>query len=612
MRSKAVLISLMVCFAALLIRVSLAAPRLTYVVTTTADSGAGSLRQAILDANLTPDIDNIVFDIPGTPPFTILLESGLPVIYKDNGGLEINGGTRGSIIIDGSDTFNLFFSDGATLILKHLVLQNGASDEGGAVHNVDGFLTVEDTLIDSSTANLKGGGIYNLGGVASILNSTISNNSAEVGGGIYHDGYGLTVLQTEIIGNTAVGEEGGGGLALSFNFFGEGGTYIISSLILGNTTTNPTIGRGGGVHHINGTATIFNSTLSNNFSANATDTHGAGILVSGGTLNILNTTIADHDNPVNGDGLEVLGGTANVGNTIIANNADVNCAGNITNLGSNLEFPGSTCGFPVQDPLLLPLADNGGFTQTYALAENSPAVDAGNNTLVLPDFLDVDGDANPEEPFPFDQRGSIRISLSTVDIGAFEVFQGVPTPTPTAPAFGELLVNGHFEQAEWSGNPTGWTIKNGTGDKRKCSEDTDSDGIPDKIVAHSGECAFQFKGSAGERSKLQQTVDLTTLPLTQSSVLQVRAYVKAPGTPNAKLKLRIKYSDGTDTRKTVLEINAPTGIYTLLTADLGFASLALDNARVSFDNRAASGKLWIDDASLIVITGTPIIELPLP
>ena len=53
----------------------------TYTVTNTADSGAGSLRQAILDANAHPGTDTIAFSIPGAGVQTIAVPvTALPVI----------------------------------------------------------------------------------------------------------------------------------------------------------------------------------------------------------------------------------------------------------------------------------------------------------------------------------------------------------------------------------------------------------------------------------------------------------------------------------------------------------------------------------------------------
>ena len=103
---------------------------------------------------------------------------------------------------------------------------------------------------------------------------------------------------------------------------------------------------------------------------------------------------------------------------IVANNTGGNCDGSVSDGGTNLQFPGTTCGLSITsaDPLLGALADNGGPTQTMALGAGSPAIDA--NTEDCP-------------PPAIDQRGVARPQGAACDIGAFE-FQGVaPTPTPT-------------------------------------------------------------------------------------------------------------------------------------------------------------------------------------
>jgi len=65
----------------------------TFCVTTTADSGAGSLRQAITDSNTAGGANTIGFQIPGTGPQTITLTSQLPAINAN--------GTLTSLLIDG-------------------------------------------------------------------------------------------------------------------------------------------------------------------------------------------------------------------------------------------------------------------------------------------------------------------------------------------------------------------------------------------------------------------------------------------------------------------------------------------------------------------------------
>jgi hypothetical protein len=58
------------------------APGATFTVTNTDDSGPGSLRQAILDANASAGFDTIAFDIPGGGVHTITPLSALPVISE--------------------------------------------------------------------------------------------------------------------------------------------------------------------------------------------------------------------------------------------------------------------------------------------------------------------------------------------------------------------------------------------------------------------------------------------------------------------------------------------------------------------------------------------------
>ncbi len=51
----------------------------TFTVTNTNDSGIGSLRQAILDANASVGLDTVVFNIPGAGPHTIQPLAQLPI-----------------------------------------------------------------------------------------------------------------------------------------------------------------------------------------------------------------------------------------------------------------------------------------------------------------------------------------------------------------------------------------------------------------------------------------------------------------------------------------------------------------------------------------------------
>jgi hypothetical protein len=195
-----------------------------------------------------------------------------------------------------------------------------------------------------------------------------------------------------------------------------------------------TAGVGGGGILAFGTVTLTNSTVS----GNTAQFDGGGIFAgNGGTIR--NSTIAFNTAAGDGGGIFVFNGTIDIGNSIVAKNTAgtspdigsstvgtgyINAGNNLIGINTGFEatFPTGaligTASTPV-DPLLAPLANNGGATLTHALLTGSPAINAGNNALIPSGVTE-------------DQRGTgfPRIVFTTVDIGAFEV-QSTPTPTPT-------------------------------------------------------------------------------------------------------------------------------------------------------------------------------------
>jgi hypothetical protein len=154
---------------------------------------------------------------------------------------------------------------------------------------------------------------------------------------------------------------------------------------------------------------------------------GGGVMLGtghcGGVALIVGSTIAR-----NAIGILTNSWRAALRSTIVADSLLVDCAPffvfDIVSLGHNLDSDGS-CGLSdptdlsTVDPLLGPLADNGGPTPTHALLAGSPALDAippGDCTW------DDDGDpATPDVPLATDQRGAARPQGSARDIGAVEV-----------------------------------------------------------------------------------------------------------------------------------------------------------------------------------------------
>ena len=215
----------------------------TFDVTNTNNSGPGSLRQAIHDANNNPGADTITFAVA---------TNGVPIVLAglagedanasgdldilDNGDLTIQGNGATNTIIDGGVIDRVFHvcpgggcantvtfigvtirngsvTDGGGGIANSgtLNLQNctiGASslgnqaDYGGGIYNAAGTTTVDGSIVDTNTANY-GSGIFNLGTLKIQNGSVIIGNQADFGGGIYN-----AVGTTTVDGSTAQRQHG--------------------------------------------------------------------------------------------------------------------------------------------------------------------------------------------------------------------------------------------------------------------------------------------------------------------------------------------------------------------------------------------------------------------
>lgn len=199
----------------------------TFTVTTLADSGAGSLRQAMISANASPAADRITF-AAATNGGTITLASPLPVVSAAGGALEITGNGATRTTISGAGAWQqLAVAPGATVTLSGVTLTNGSGVSGGAIDN-RGTLTVRETIIRGNTAT-NGGGIYSLSGALILINSTVDGNAGVVGGGIFGARSTLTALNSTLSGNAAAT---GGGIYLI-----EGSALVLRNSILANSTS---------------------------------------------------------------------------------------------------------------------------------------------------------------------------------------------------------------------------------------------------------------------------------------------------------------------------------------------------------------------------------------
>jgi len=391
----------------------------TFTVTNTNDSGTGSLRDAITQANSVPNTaDTIVFSSLFNTPQTISLTSG-QINVTDSVTITGPGANlltvRRDATLPATTQFRIFNVGGTGVInvtMQGLTITGGnptgtvgrgTTGDGGGILLSDDNLTLDGVVVSGNTSGTEGGGIavQEIGGNLVIRNSTISGNTASgvpatggfggSGGGIYFAFRGSLFLENSTVsGNVSSGGEGGG---IYFYGFTAGGVTIRNSTISGNTAALA----GGGVtlnSVTSGQLLVQNSTITANTSNGGLG--GGGIAQSSGTSAVITVVSSIVSGNNNGSAPDILsGGTVNLNFSAVGSPTGFTpsaTSGNNLAFGANLN--------------LQPLANNGGPTRTHALGTGSLAINAGSNPLNL----------------PTDQRSSgfVRTSGTATDIGAFE------------------------------------------------------------------------------------------------------------------------------------------------------------------------------------------------
>ncbi len=455
------------------------------VVTNSADSGPGTLRSAITNA------DNgavITFD-PSLSGATITLSNTLTINTNLTidasalpGGFKISGNTNSRVFAVASNTVvtlnsltiqngnavntggGIYVGSGASLTLINCTLSGnsissvtaGGYGEGGGIYAASSAsLTLTNCALSGNHALWDGGGITVDGGTLTVNNSTFSSNSADFGGGIlvypgtFHiithstfsgnqaiDGgaiysYGtLTISGSTFSGNSASGQDhfdtgGGGGI------YAQDGTVTITSSTFSGNQADGFFG--GGIqaqyNSIRSTLTITSSTFSGNVAG-----YGGGIEIELGTLTVNDSTFSGNIAGYGyGGGMEVYGDTLTVnGSTFSGNSADYGggiyvdspaslaltntiVAGNTAAADTN-DISGSFSGannLTNSNPLLAPLGNYGGPTQTMPPLPGSPAIGAGSVAV---------------NTFTTDQRGYARTQNGLIDLGAVELQSPAANP----------------------------------------------------------------------------------------------------------------------------------------------------------------------------------------
>jgi hypothetical protein len=408
----------------------------TFQVINDNDSGAGSLRKAILDSDSDSVSDTITFaaSVGGR------IEVGGSPLPSINDPVQIEGPGADELTVDGNGAGTVFRirdvgSPYQEVGISGLTITGGSAYAGGGIYDGEllslypAELTITDCVVTGNKATHSGGGVYiDDGGSLTVNDSTISANEAldenGNGGGIsVTTTDGAKAVEVKVTGSTVRGNSTagyGGGVFLE----PESGIAIATSTIAGNRARKD--GAGIYVRDENGSISslsVGSSTISGNVSSGE-NARGGGLQLEGliGPTTITNSTISGNT-AENGGGifdLDVRYGPVTIANSTIAGNEATGASGGIdrqtrsgtplmklrsTIVGSNVapvapdlggdrfelshslisdtsgatvvtaSPPGSNrLNVPAQ---LGPLTDNGGPTLTMLPALASPAIDAG-------------------------------------------------------------------------------------------------------------------------------------------------------------------------------------------------------------------------------------------
>jgi hypothetical protein len=385
------------------------------------DGGPDTLRTVMMGAPA-----NAVIDLTQLPCDTIVLTQGTIDITNAGRSATVRGPGVDLLEIDGSQNGGIFHA--SQLRIENLTLTNGRvtgdAVAGGCIEaDVDVALVASRVTGCSAygVQSASGGGIfavYTIGLYSTeVTNNTVFATSGEAkGGGISANYLSAYIIDSTISGNVATGAGSRGG-----------GIYVLgSSQIVRSTIDNNVADKGGGWYCQQSffqpaNCRIQNSTVSGNIARDS----GGGLVAASPMAHIVidNSTISFNTAQLGHVGGALLSGTSQADVTlqssIFSNNAaggsdlaadldtDVTDLRTVSGGDDVLTTVGRIQPFPaiIADPLLAPLADNGGPTKTHALVPGSPAIDVGN---------DIAGLAT-------DQRGQARVSGAFADIGAYEL-----------------------------------------------------------------------------------------------------------------------------------------------------------------------------------------------
>jgi hypothetical protein len=369
------------------------------------DDGPGSLRAAVAT-------NAAIIDMTALACSTITLATG--EIFATVASVTFNGPTNHALTIDANHDQRVLVHNGAgTLTLDHVNLTNGSVGGGdllGGCVLAYGNMKLQNatisncTLTGGSVAAAEGGAVFVFHDLT-LNDSVLSGSVAQATGSARAYGGGAFVGGKLVMNRSAIRDNTESASAGS-----AGGAYVGGDAQLYAATISGNIAALDGGLVVVGNATINNSTISTNSSSLVGGVYAIGSLVLDNSTVALNS----HTSIKFGAGIYAKAGMI-AHSSIVANNmcttsgqhCEVQCNSCLVT-GSNNLIMGANGALPpgtiVVDPVLGPLADNGGSTRTHALLSGSPAIDNGSNI----------------HDFPLDQRGYSRNLGNAPDIGAFE------------------------------------------------------------------------------------------------------------------------------------------------------------------------------------------------
>jgi predicted outer membrane repeat protein len=372
----------------------------TITVSNLNDSGPGSLRQAILDANDNGGgSDDIVFasglsgtiDVGSTDGSGLYPGTAMNIQGPGAGQITLRGtGGVDYVVYTGLDFGGYDANPGDPITISGLTITGGDATgkhspnyiRGGGIFNKDATLTVANSVISNNYALDDGGGIYtsDAAGSVTVVNSTISGNRAGAstdgnayGGGIYSQDSPVVTRNSTVSGNNSGGD--GGGIYMSSRPTADPSLTVENSTVANNTAGSGGGDDGGGIWLCCGdgdqSLTLKSSTITGNRVGGGSGFGGGLVLfgVQASNVNIQSSIIANNHGTTGNDIYSSYGGQ--LGFSLVKElNADSTDTGySFATTGPNIIG---------QDPQLGGLADNGGPTQTELPAATSPVIDKGN------------------------------------------------------------------------------------------------------------------------------------------------------------------------------------------------------------------------------------------